>query len=519
MGILASTLILGLLTAAPLAAEEGASWPEWRGPNRDGIVPRGPGLASRWPEDGPPKVWHTEGLPSGGDGGYGSPVVAGGRVYLYVNWRYRVPLATRKLSDSSLRRLGWISEKPPENLQVAVEQARMSAERRAARDQDLHTWVSAWIDGHLDETQMKRFGSFIRTRLMEGEKAIPLDTLGELATMREHVFPDQAALDRWFEGHGITGDLRTRILSTIPTEETKTKDVVVCLDAATGRTHWRTESPGSGGGASSTICVARGRCYGITSTREAFCLDAQTGREIWKARCGGGHSSFLVEDGLAVVLADPLTAFDAATGAIVWTQPKVRGQENSAVRWKSGGATYLICNTPGDVACVDLKSGEVRWTAEGGGPSTAAVAENHMAILTNKDEAGLIGYRISPERAERLWGIPRVTDRGSSPVIHDGHVYAVAGSRTICAGLASGQIAWEGRPGQGDICSPIIADGLLLAVLAGRTLAMMRASPKGYELLGKVRLPMSPCASPAMCNGMLYVRMSDGLACFDLTER
>jgi outer membrane protein assembly factor BamB len=51
-------------------------WPGWRGPHRDGIV-RETGLLDQWPESGLPVLWRT---PIGG--GYSSPVVASGRVFV-----------------------------------------------------------------------------------------------------------------------------------------------------------------------------------------------------------------------------------------------------------------------------------------------------------------------------------------------------------------------------------------------------------------------------------------------------
>ena len=51
-------------------------WPQWRGPDRNGIS-KETGLLKDWPKDGPPKMWSVDGL----GGGYGSPVVAAGKVY------------------------------------------------------------------------------------------------------------------------------------------------------------------------------------------------------------------------------------------------------------------------------------------------------------------------------------------------------------------------------------------------------------------------------------------------------
>lgn len=57
---------------------DGASgdWPQWRGPNRDGIS-RETGLLKSWPEGGPPVAFQSEGL----GGGYSSVAVVDGRVF------------------------------------------------------------------------------------------------------------------------------------------------------------------------------------------------------------------------------------------------------------------------------------------------------------------------------------------------------------------------------------------------------------------------------------------------------
>ncbi|MFO7898660.1 MAG: PQQ-binding-like beta-propeller repeat protein, partial [Planctomycetota bacterium] len=54
-----------------------ASWPYWRGPNKDGVSPE-TGLAGAWKEDRPEKVWQ---VPMH-DGGFAVPSVAGGKVLI-----------------------------------------------------------------------------------------------------------------------------------------------------------------------------------------------------------------------------------------------------------------------------------------------------------------------------------------------------------------------------------------------------------------------------------------------------
>ena len=52
-----------------------ADWPQWRGPERDGISQES-GLLQKWPEGGPPLAWKATGLGEG----FASVAVAGGRV-------------------------------------------------------------------------------------------------------------------------------------------------------------------------------------------------------------------------------------------------------------------------------------------------------------------------------------------------------------------------------------------------------------------------------------------------------
>jgi outer membrane protein assembly factor BamB len=61
---------------APAAATAAGSWPQWRGPNRDGIS-ADRGLLQTWPADGPRKIFTAAGMGIG----FSSVAVTGGRIY------------------------------------------------------------------------------------------------------------------------------------------------------------------------------------------------------------------------------------------------------------------------------------------------------------------------------------------------------------------------------------------------------------------------------------------------------
>jgi len=52
-------------------------WPQWRGPNRDGVS-KETGLLKQWPDGGPKLTWTIDGL----GGGYSTPSVAAGKIYV-----------------------------------------------------------------------------------------------------------------------------------------------------------------------------------------------------------------------------------------------------------------------------------------------------------------------------------------------------------------------------------------------------------------------------------------------------
>ena len=69
-------LILVHQTFAQAGGQAAANWPQWRGPNRDGVS-KETGLLKEWPADGPSLVWKA----SGAGRGYSSFSIANGKLY------------------------------------------------------------------------------------------------------------------------------------------------------------------------------------------------------------------------------------------------------------------------------------------------------------------------------------------------------------------------------------------------------------------------------------------------------
>src|SRR5262249_14874207 len=74
--------ILCLLSGTPALGDDvtKAQWPQFRGPNRDGLS-SDKGLLKEWPKDGPPVVWKATRLGSG----YSSVTISGSRIFTVGN--------------------------------------------------------------------------------------------------------------------------------------------------------------------------------------------------------------------------------------------------------------------------------------------------------------------------------------------------------------------------------------------------------------------------------------------------
>ncbi len=94
-------VLRGTLTRGPgEPVDLPGAWPQFRGPNRDGISPDTTALAREWPPSGPRQLWSIE----VGEG-YAGPAVLGGRVYLMDYDRAKRQDALRCLSLADGREL------------------------------------------------------------------------------------------------------------------------------------------------------------------------------------------------------------------------------------------------------------------------------------------------------------------------------------------------------------------------------------------------------------------------------
>ena len=525
----------GLLLAVVLAVTtvlHAGDWPQWRGQTRDGIAPDSPALVDAFGQGGPVKLWTSEPVQGDKKGGYGSVAVAKDRVYVLSHRSFRQPSEQRRINRQRLSEQGYAQNIPAE-FSALVEAARVSEPRLKITDKmKAIEWGEVWLKENM-KPEWRPYYQAALDRITGGPYAPPLDVLAKLETVKGRVFAGQQELDAWYKENGISEDVgkllaaRLVIDVTLPMGE----DTLFCFDADNGQTAWKKKLPGSclDWPASSTPTVTDGRVYLFGSGGVVFCLGADDGRLLWKSdaldtpdngrsRC----SSVLVVDGLAVVCTKKnLVALDVQTGKTAWTQKKVRSESASAVAWKSGDRSCVICSGANKVNCLDLKTGEILWTVPSASDSTPVIVGQYMVFVGGSDEVGLTVtvFKLSPDKPERVWNVP-LKDIYTSPVIREGYVYAVGDKCAKCVELATGKVAWEQKiePGVAELSSPVLADGKLI-IVAGPWLYLVKASPEKFTLLDKADLGLTKWTSPAIVAGKLFVRTNEAVVCYDLRKQ
>ena len=268
-------------------------------------------------------------------------------------------------------------------------------------------------------------------------------------------------------------------------------DVAVVLPAAAANDSWTQ----SGGNAAKSM--------------GHVALGASPAR-IWTATIDGGSNRArlaatpVVADGkLFVVDVDAvLHAFDASTGAALWTAPITEGDKNRPSRF-GGGASYddgkvYTTDGLGDVAAFAAADGKLLWRVRPGGPlrgsptiakgvvygltqdnqlyalsqadgsiswtsqgtaesqgvfGVAAPAAGQGSVIAGFSSGELNAYRYENGRA--LWqdalsrtsittSVSSIADVDADPIIDGGRVYAVGqGGRMVALQLDTGQRLWE----------------------------------------------------------------------------
>lgn len=396
------------LAPAAKAAETAATWPQWRGPTRDGFV-GGPAWPTRLNQEHLTLLWRADLGP-----GYPGPIVAADRVF--------------------------VAESKDQKTEIV-----RALDRATGRE----LWKAEWAGAMSVPFMAKRNGDWIRsTPAYDGQSVY-------VAGMR---------------------------------------DVLVCLDAQTGKERWRVDfleqykSPLPAFGFVCSPLVAGQYVY--VQAAAGFCkIDKRDGKVAWRVLTdmGGMYGS---------AFSSPvLRTLAGQSQLVVQTRQRLAGvePESGKVLWSQDIPAMLGMN----ILTPTVEGDRIFASAYGGGSRLLEI------------QPGGDGFQVKTVWNTSLQGYM------STPIVVDGHAYLhLRSQRFTCVDLANGKQKWTTQP-YGQYWSLVAQKDRILALDQRGELFLIHATPEKFDLLDSRKIgDQETWGHLAVSDDHLFIRELKGISVY-----
>ena len=408
-----------------LHAADSPGWPQFLGPNRNGIV-EGTKLLSAWPTNGPAQLWATNcGV------GYAGPVVANGILVLMERNRDKsqpkgfAPEETARGLDAATGRELWRTNNPcdwkapggwcwgPASTPAIGENKVVClGVQGSLRCLELTTGKVVWEKDLVTDMPIKPqdlHWGFVTSPLIVGDLVIV------------QVFPGAGRMVAW--------------------------------RLANGEEVWRTPDYGNYGVDSPAFMMSGDIPVVIGSglrKGKLFGLDARNGEMVWSAKTGGGapvaaegiiYASYDGNDGMGMCAVKP-PGPDANVAEAVWQHPDKHGVGFSVpLCYKGlvfGHGCYAHHPDPHWFFCADAKDGSLLWEPTNDKARHWWFLGSDGKVINLRDSGELLLLDADARSGVRELARAKVIDRTwSCPALANGRLYIRSDTQLVCLDLAA----------------------------------------------------------------------------------
>lgn len=341
------------------------------------------------------------------------------------------------------------------------------------------------------------------------------------------------------------------------------KDVLRCLDLATGAEQWTFENMAPGrfafNGSRNPPAVDGERVFAVGPMGHFYCVDRSSHALVWSKNIleeyGGSRpnwavaqSPLLYKESVIVAPQSPkalLAAFDRETGETRWVLPMgaEKGGYVSPMLATIGGVDQILMATANDkrdasfqgrVVGVEAATGKLLWEYLGWqcqipiAPPTA-IGDGRI-FITGGYDAGSAMIKVTAEggafKVEELFTTRECNSQTHPPIIADGYLYVNSNSNSardgmICMSL-DGKLMWKTQSNPWfERGGHIMIDGLIVNQEGDKgNLRLIEPSPEGYKEIAQAHYLESKqaWAPQAFSEGKLIIRDQKTMMCLDLVN-
>ena len=384
----ATWLTLGLISVLLFApASQANDWPQWRGPERDGVS-RETGWLTSWPESGPKKLWEQNiGI------GYSSFSVSNGRLYTMGNVS---EMDNIYCFDSETGKLEWKHEYP-------------------CPSKDPNGYHGTRCTPTVDANRVyavSRQGNFFCLDASSGKvnwsKDFKTDFDGKVPVWG---FAGSPLIEKDWVLAEVSG-----------------KASVVAFNKLTGQVVWQAGTDPAGYGSLVAFDLDGQRCFLQFSGDHLICRKMKDGSEmwrfLWKTSYGVNATTPIVQGDEVFVSTGygygcALLKMSPAGAKEIWRNKNMRNHVNSCVLVNG----FIYGFDESELKCLDWKTGEVKWGNRNYGKGSLMAADGKLILYGQSGKLGVA--EATPAAFKELCSFQALTgkDTWASPVLANGRIY------------------------------------------------------------------------------------------------
>lgn len=349
-------------------------------------------------------------------------------------------------------------------------------------------------------------------------------------------------------GHSSPVVWGKRIFITAALEEDATQ-IIRCLRSSDGGLIWKRDFHSQTHRKHSFNCYASAtpaldaeRVYMAWANPESFiivALDQRTGSVVWQRDLGpfkaqhGFGASPVVYGNLLIVPNEQdgpssIVALDCRTGAVRWTTPrnavKAAYSTPTIFQPENGPPQLITTSMAHGVSGIDPSTGKLLWELPVfryrvvGSPSVAA-----GLIFATCGEGGVgrqmvavrPGNPATGRQAELVYELQKYLPYVCTSVAHGELLFALFDQGALtCVEAATGKIVWQEKLSARFFSSPLRVDDRLYCISRDGKMFVFAAA-RQYQLLATIDLEEPSFATPAVADGVMYIRTQSHLMALD----
>lgn len=383
-------LILAQQAFGQNGGQPAANWPQWRGPNRDGIS-KETGLMKQWPADGPALVWKA----SGAGRGYSSFSISNGKLY-----------------TMGLR-----------------------GDREFVMAFDIATGKEAWATPHGSAFRNDRGDGPRGTPTIDGDRVYALGGNGDLSALdaRSGKLVWSKNVLREFGGSNITWGISESPLvlgNKVLVNAGGPGASIVALNKTDGSVIWKSQSDEAGYSSAVPVEINGGTQVVFFTAKRVVGLDVRDGRLLWEYQ---RPSNDTANAATPIVRANRIfISSDYGTGGgVVEIQPDNKAQEiyfTKDMRNHHSSSVLIgdhLYGFSGSIlTAMKFDTGEIAWRDRSVGKGSLVYADGHLYCLSENGVVGLVeatpaGYKEKGRFRIQQGSLPT----WAHPVVAGGRLY------------------------------------------------------------------------------------------------